>query len=68
MLENKTHLKVTLQDKDYILTCDPDSPLGCLHDALLQMKGWTVARMIANQQDEEKMSEIQQKVDNEKAE
>jgi hypothetical protein len=57
MLKQKSHLEVEIAGKQYSLICDSDSPLGCLHDALMQMKGWCVERMIANQKEEEKIAE-----------
>lgn len=57
MLKQKAHLEIELQGKKYEFICDQDSPLGCLHDALMQMKGWCVERMIANQKEEESISE-----------
>lgn len=53
MIKQKTSLEVILEGKNYQLICDSDSPLGCLHDALMQMKGWTVERMIKAQREEE---------------
>lgn len=53
MIKQKTTLEVVLEGKTYQLLCDSDSPLGCLHDALMQMKGWTVDRMIKAQREEE---------------
>lgn len=53
MLKQKSTLEVSIEGKNYQLICDNDSPLGSLHDALMQMKGWTVERMIKAQQEEE---------------
>lgn len=53
MQKIRSTLEIEIAEKKYTLTCDTDSPLGCLHDALMQMKGWCVDRMIANQKQEE---------------
>ena len=58
MIKQKSDLEVEIAGKVYHLYCDSDSPLGCLHDALMQMKGWTVERMVTAQQEEEKTAEI----------
>ena len=52
MLKTNACLEVKLENKVYQLHCDADSPLGCLHDALMQMKGHVVERM-SNAQAEE---------------
>lgn len=57
MLKTKSVLEVVIADKKYELICDTDSPLGSLHDALMQMKGWCVERMIAAQKEEEHAAE-----------
>ncbi len=53
MLKQKSNLCVEIAGKKYELSCDTDSPLGCLHDALMQMKGWCVDRIISAQKEEE---------------
>tara|TARA_R110000751_G_scaffold60367_1_gene126030 strand:- start:412 stop:693 length:282 start_codon:yes stop_codon:yes gene_type:complete len=55
MIELKTSacLEVVIESKIYKLQCDADSPLGCLHDALMQMKGHCVEKMKAAHQEEE---------------
>ncbi len=57
MLKQNSVLEIKIQDKSYELYCDSDSPLGSLHDALMQMKGWCVERMVAAQKEEEAVSE-----------
>lgn len=59
MLKQKSSLKVEINGKYFELLCDSDSPLGSLHDALMQMKGWCVERMIAAQKEEEAAAEAQ---------
>lgn len=61
MLKQKSVLEVTIENKTYSLICESDSPLGSLHDALMQMKGWTVDRMIAAQKEEQKIAEDNKK-------
>lgn len=65
MIKQKSHLEVEIAGKEYTLICDSDSPLGCLHDALMQMKGWCVDRMIANQKQEQEVSDQLQVDENE---
>lgn len=57
MLKQKSFLEIEIASKKYELVCDSDSPLGCLHDALMQMKGWCVDRMIAAQKEEQAASD-----------
>jgi len=59
MLKQKSVLEIEIAGKKYELYCDSDSPLGCLHDALMQMKGWCVDRMIAAQKQEQEVAEAQ---------
>ncbi len=59
MLKQKSIFEIVIADKTYNFSCDNDSPLGCVHDALMQMKGWVVDRMIAAQKEEMAASEAQ---------
>lgn len=61
MLKQKSVLEVEIENKVYQLICDSDSPLGCLHDALMQMKGWSVERMVKAQKEENEASEALKK-------
>jgi hypothetical protein len=45
MISQKTQFKITKNEKDYILICDSDSPLGVLHDVLCEMKGAVVQKI-----------------------
>lgn len=56
MINQKTMLEVEIADKKYQLLCDVDSPLGSLHDALMQMKGFCVERMLGAQKEEEEIA------------
>jgi hypothetical protein len=59
MIKQKPVLEVEIAGKRFELNCDSDSPLGSLHDALMQMKGWCVDRMIAAQKEEQDISDAQ---------
>lgn len=56
MIKNKSHLEVEIAGKKFALSCDTDSSLGHLFDALMQMKGWCVDRMVAAHKEEEGMA------------
>ena len=45
MISQKTQFKITKNEKDYLLICDNDSPLGALHDVLCEMKGLVVQKI-----------------------
>ncbi len=45
MLKNKTVLEVKIGERNYLLECDPNSPLGELHDALAQMINFVIDKM-----------------------
>ncbi len=53
MIKQKTVLEVKIGERVYELFCGADSPLGELHDALMQMKGYCVERMVAAQKEEQ---------------
>lgn len=57
MIKQKTVLEILIGERKYELFCGADSPLGELHDALMQMKGYCVDRMIAAHEDEKKIAE-----------
>lgn len=63
VLEVKIKISIDGENKErlYQLQCDSASPLGELHDALMQMKGWCVDRMIAAQKEEQAQSDAQKK-------
>lgn len=65
MYKQKAVIESEISGKLYQLHCDVDSPLGCLHDALMQMKGYVVDRMIAAQKEEEAASEKQKSMQEE---
>lgn len=45
MLKQKTVFEVIGERKTYRFECDPDSPLGEIHDVLCQMKHYVVNRI-----------------------
>lgn len=45
MIKNITSLQVKIGERLYKLFCDVDSPIGEVHDALCQMKGFIVTRI-----------------------
>jgi len=63
MIKNKTVLEVKIGERVYELTCATDSPLGELHDALMQMKGFCVEKMVIAQKQDQEAAEAQKKLD-----
>jgi len=57
MLRQLSRLEVKVGERIYQLSCEPDSPLGEIHDALLQMKGYVVQRIVEIQESEKKKDE-----------
>lgn len=57
MIKQKTILEVKIGENIYELSCSSASPLGELHDALMQMKGYCVDRMVQAQAEEQKVAE-----------
>lgn len=55
-LKQRTYLEVKFDDRVYAFECYSDSPLGQVHDALVQMKAYIVDRINA-QCDAEKKAE-----------
>ena len=68
MISQKSLFEVELHGKMYRFYCDSDSPLGCLHDALMMMKGTVVEKMQAGQQEEEDVSKKMQEINSEQEE
>lgn len=46
MIKSKTVLEVQIGDRIYRMDCDPDSPLGEVHDALTQMRACVVQKIV----------------------
>lgn len=63
MFKQVTLGEVKIGERTYTLLCDSQSPLGELHDALMQMKGHCVDRMIAAQKAEQAQVDAQNKLD-----
>lgn len=59
MFKQLTVGEVKIGERVYTLLCDSLSPLGELHDALMQMKGHCVDRMIAAHKQEQEAAEAQ---------
>ena len=59
MLKAKTVLEVKIDERIYELSCNPEAPLGGVHDALCQMKAYIVQRIIDQQEAEKKKDEPQ---------
>lgn len=53
MIKNHTILEVIKENRSYQLHCEPDSPLGELHDVLTEMK-YFIVKMIMDAQEKEK--------------
>lgn len=51
-MQQKNRVEFTCAEGKVTLNCDVDTPLGVMHDALMELKGWTVDRMIAAQKEE----------------
>ena len=67
MISQKTVIEVEVAGKMYRLYCDNDSPLGCLHDALMMMKGIIVERMQMAQKEEEAIAIKMKQIDEQQA-
>lgn len=63
MFKQITVGEVKVGDRVYRVLCDSQSPLGELHDALMQMKGHCVDMMIAAQKAEQELVEKQKALD-----
>lgn len=65
MFVQKSVSEVEKNGHKVVLICDSDTPLGILHDVLMELKGYTVERMLQAQKQEE---EISKKMQEEKSE
>lgn len=68
MIKQKSFISIEKNGRTYQLVCENDSPLGELHDVLMEIKAWAVERMVANQQEEQKAAEKQMELEKEKDE
>lgn len=58
-IEQMTNITVMKDGKPVILVVKPDMPLGLLFDALMEMKGYVVERMMNAHKEEEQEAEKQ---------
>lgn len=58
-IEQHTKLKIEKDGKDIVLDVAPDTPLGLIFDALMELKGYIVERMVTSQKQEEAEAEEQ---------
>lgn len=56
-IQSKTYLVVEKGDQKFQLVLNSDAPLGLVFDALMEMKGFVVDKMVASQKEEEKEAE-----------
>jgi len=54
MIKTKTVIEIKIGERIYTLDCSPDSPLGELHDALIQMKSFVIEQIVKQQENEKK--------------
>ena len=54
---NKVILSVEVNERSYEMHCPVDTPLGELHDVLLQLKGLVVNRITEAQQEEQEVTD-----------
>ena len=59
MIKQRTVLEWKVGERIYEFHCQPDSPLGEIHDSLMQFKGEIVDKMIEAHKSEEKAAEEQ---------
>lgn len=59
IIQQHTKLKVEKDGKDIVLDVSPDTPLGLIFDALMELKGYIVERMVSSQKEEEAEAEKQ---------
>lgn len=63
MIKQQTVLEVKVNERIYQLFLASDTPLGEAHDAIMQMKGYIVDRMVAAQKEQEDEVKRQQAED-----
>lgn len=57
MFVNKSVSTVEKNGHKVIFICDSDTPLGILHDILMELKGYTVERMQMAHKEEQEIAE-----------
>lgn len=66
MFKQKLHLEVKgKEDRVYRLECEPNSPLGEIHDALCAMKNVVVQQIVKIQESDKKPDQEPEKQDEE---
>jgi hypothetical protein len=61
MIKTKTILEVKIGERIYEMECDPNAPLGEVHDALSSMKSYIINRMAeANKPPENKDAVVEE--------
>ena len=55
MIKTKTIIEIQIGERNYICECSPESPLGELHDALIQMKSIVIEQILKEQEKEKKI-------------
>jgi len=63
MIKQQTILEVAIAERVYQLVLPAEAPIGEIHDALLQMKGYMVDRMIAAQREEQMIADSQKEAE-----
>jgi len=62
-IKRQTVLEVKVEGRVYSLVLDGDSPLGEAHDAVMQIKGFLVERMVQEYEAEKQASEKQKQLE-----
>jgi hypothetical protein len=65
MVEQKTVLEVTHNERLYKLSVLPDSPLGDVYEVLNQMRNYIIDRIESEQKKEKEAKEVSEAVDEE---
>lgn len=61
-IKPKTTFEKKTGDHTYRFECDPDSPLGEIHDALAIMKSFVLEKIIENEKNETKVVQESEEV------
>lgn len=57
MIKTKSVIEIKIGDRSYSMECNADSPLGEVHDALIQMKSVVIGLMRSHADQEKKETE-----------
>jgi len=55
--------EIQIGERKYILLCAADSPLGEIHDAIMQLKGIVVDKMVEAQKAQQAEADAQKQID-----